>query len=407
MDGRDGIKQRVAQVLGGGDKTFDWLRSLDSKTAGAALKMLGTMTGHDLTEMAGILDEWHRLHADVVDSILVFAPFGWAPVGRADAALYRTALDVYHQTGKIESAEEIITIGWNVNNRLIFAVSPIFGIGAGDDHLTEIAHARGSLIERALKHHNDGAFEASVPIVLAQIDGIVRDLGVKTGFFENSSAMRSGLADSMSLLGLPESFHPLQKQFGAVIRRSETGGSLSRHAILHGRELGYDTIENSTKSIVLLAAVIEWALPRSRAQAEERHRKQEEKNTGSRDRDDNGRWLDRRGFDQAKEDLNLISLWQRVVRSTSGQYSTGILSNLQMKSGQKLNHPDRIQLRVSEDGHTYFAWCTTESGYVLGEASSETIEKYWHFAGEADPVGGPEKDSGWRCTRTDPAHPDW
>lgn len=139
------------------------------------------------------------------------------------------------------------------------------GLGIGNNELGAFFAERARLIEKALWHHNAGAFEASVPIVLAQIEGVVFDMTRgKSGFFSRKGDS-THLRDSSTVAGMDEGLAALQVVFGAPANTTTISGAISRHGILHGRELGYDTIRNSTKCFVLLLAIVEWAQPRARA----------------------------------------------------------------------------------------------------------------------------------------------
>jgi hypothetical protein len=87
------------------------------------------------------------------------------------------------------------------------------------------------------------------------------------------------------------------------MQKSGVTGKLSRHGILHGRELRYDTQMNSTKALVLLAAVIEWAQADAREKVERLRREREARHAGSDATDQEGRRLDRRGFNEVKAAL--------------------------------------------------------------------------------------------------------
>lgn len=43
------------------------------------------------------------------------------------------------------------------------------------------------------------------------------------------------------------------------VRWSTADCTLSRHAVMHGRSVAYDTLENSTKAFVVLLGLLEWA----------------------------------------------------------------------------------------------------------------------------------------------------
>jgi hypothetical protein len=133
--------------------------------------------------------------------------------------------------------------GWNRDDRLRLAVMPLKTVGAGHDELHEVSRERWRLVEKALDHHRNGAYEASVPIVLAQADGICQDLvGSKADMqFFNLQPKNQYFADASTIAGMPAGLEHLRPLFSEVMRKSGATGKLTRHGILHGRELRYDT----------------------------------------------------------------------------------------------------------------------------------------------------------------------
>lgn len=157
---------------------------------------------------------------------------------------------------------------------------------------------RWELLDKARRYHEAGDFDASVPIVLLHIDGITADItGDKDlGFY---ARRLDHLHDEETLAGMPEGLAAIASLFRRDVKSTGRHGHLRRHGIMHGRELGYDTVDNSTKSFVALFALIEWALPRMRRRIEDEQAERESLYVGSAQTDEDGRRLDRRGFDEA------------------------------------------------------------------------------------------------------------
>jgi hypothetical protein len=279
-------------------------------------------------------------------------------------------------------------------------------LGAAEETLSESMRERWRLVEKAIAHHENGAFEASVPILLAQIDGLTSDLGVEKIFDKSKNARL--FQDDSTLLGMAESLENLRRVFAASAPRTSTHGKLSRHGVLHGRELRYDSLINSTKCIVLLASVVEWSQPRIRKLLDERHKAEETKWAGSSEVNEFGRRRDRRNFADAKAVLGAVDLRQTIVRSRIGRYSDQIdeIFPLTTWRWDQLDR-QRLTIAVHSDGDLYLAWYETVSGFVLGTAALHGKSGVWHFAGETSPVDVPGADVRWRHTMTDPAHPDW
>ena len=221
------------------------------------------------------------------------------------------ALEVYDRAGSIDEAEAVLVEGWNQSAiSLRFCETRLRGLGMADEELGQLCRARAELVEKALKHHQAGAYEASVPIVLAQIDGLVRDMTDGVHGFFSGLGDRSHLRDATTVPGVDEGLDALQRYFGARQDITSSTGAASRHGILHGRELGYDTKTNSTKALVLLLAVIEWAVPRAREIAERRKTEREARWAGSNELDERGARLDRRGFSEMRAELRTVHIRQ-------------------------------------------------------------------------------------------------
>ncbi len=322
--------------------------------------------------------------------------------------VYRAALNTYQQTRSLDEAERTLIYGWNEEARLHSAILPLQMLGAGDEWLRGIAKARWSLVSRALAHHQNGAYEASVPIVLAQIDGIVKDFADPKVTFFDREKWQEHFREDDTLLALTETLGPLRRLFSENMRQSGVEGKLSRHGILHGRELGYDTLANSTKVFVLLAAIVEWGLPRANRKFEEEQQEREQRYAGSDELDSSGRRMDRRGFAEAKNQLGIVDMLQSAHWNTHGYYTIDMsrLAPSSSVSVQLINATE-IELRTNQGRTTYWAWTATPSGYKFGTAGNSDTRGVWHYAGKEDPAGGPEEDSRWRHVITDPAHPDW
>jgi len=125
---------------------------------------------------------------------------------------------------------------------------------------------RRELLERALEDHRAGRYHASVPVVLAQVDGLVFDVA-QASFYDSKRADRLYAANTLA--GHPDGLAALSKMMGK--HRSRTTTSILalpyRNGILHGRDLGYATKDVSTKAFCALGALREWALSVERGTA--------------------------------------------------------------------------------------------------------------------------------------------
>lgn len=117
---------------------------------------------------------------------------------------------------------------------------------------------RKEILEQAFNLHREEKYEVAIPIFLIQADGICyeifgdelfriksKGLKVKAKLSEHEKGWLKGAA-----------LEPLRHLFPlarTVNWNSKQNGSLNRHAILHGRSLGYGTEINSLKCFSLLS----------------------------------------------------------------------------------------------------------------------------------------------------------
>ncbi len=171
---KEALEQELLRRLDPGGELGELIRSFDSTVGRGLWRALGRLTGTDIEDL---LVRTKDLLTTTAGSILVFAPIGWAPTGCNPADVYTEAWRRYEATSSVDEAERILVEGWNSDDWLRIGVMPLQGVGAGDQRLGPVAQQRWRLVEKALRHHQAGAYEASVPIVLAQVDGLARDFG--------------------------------------------------------------------------------------------------------------------------------------------------------------------------------------------------------------------------------------
>jgi hypothetical protein len=199
------------------------------------------------------------------------------------------------------------------------------------------------------------------------------------------------------------------------VRRGRQGdqreGSLSRHAVLHGRELAYDTRVNSAKTWSVLDAVVHWALPQSRALADARRAERQAASAGSQDTDERGRRVDDREVAETRDVLRLLQTsamgWHRQRRRFRDDLVGGVYGSEDFTRRGLPTEPG-VETRVRADGQAVAYWRATASGWVLGlalVADGGRFTEHLH-AGEEPPAGLPgEPGSAWGAPFDTP--PDW
>ncbi len=181
-------------------------------------------------------------------------------------------------------------------------------------------------------------------------------------------------------------------------------GELVRHGIVHGRELAYDTLVNSTKAWTALFAVVVGVKKRADALGSQAQAARERRYAGSKEVDEWGRRLDRRGFSKAKQLLFELSGYQLGFHRREGRYAPhqATLDPHRILLGERT-----VDMRVREDTQEYWAWQATPTGMVFAIAGRSGDYPVWQYQGEKPPVGGIDSDADWRHVATDEAPPDW
>lgn len=248
----------------------------------------------------------------------------------------------------------------------------------------------------AWEHHTNGSYEAAIPIVLAQIDGITADATLppkgKGGkmFFSPSGGKFVDVVDDTTLAGMNAALPVARKHFMTDVNVTGARGAVSRHGVMHGRELGYDTRANSTKVFVLLAAVVEWAQPRIQAEIERRRTERDKCYAGSEETDPEGRRLDRRGFSQTREALRSLGFAQSAYWRNQGLFGTLGKLRGDVAAGILLRDADGVTV-VEAGARNWWAWGRSESGWVfaLGCAHAGDPLDLRFYDGPDVPVEGP------------------
>lgn len=131
--------------------------------------------------------------------------------------------------------------------------------------LTEIKeyfNDRYIILKEALEAHKEGKYNLAIPVMLAQADGICKDV-IDNNLFCKTNKIKKKL----DYFKKPNQeifnsivFYPLENENALNIdsrNRDETFSQFNRHAILHGGDLYYGTIENSYRCIMLIKYLIE------------------------------------------------------------------------------------------------------------------------------------------------------
>jgi hypothetical protein len=192
---------------------------------------------------------------------------GWAISDLANPQIYDRATEMLN-AGDQEASEAVLEKYWNEPGKLESAVLRVLRVATHSEIRIRVGRRRHELLELAVVDHRAGRYHASVPVILAQAEGMVRDV---TGSSPYQQASR--LTDDVSRGGHPDILQPIFEASGKTMKRTvleDAGVFPSRQGILHGRALGYDTQRNSTKALVTIAELATFCQARIREAVEGR-----------------------------------------------------------------------------------------------------------------------------------------
>ncbi|MDF1597743.1 MAG: hypothetical protein P1T08_16810 [Acidimicrobiia bacterium] len=174
---------------------------------------------------------------------------GWAITDLATPQVYDQAAELL-DAGKQRTAEEVLEDYWNEPGRLESAALRVLRVAIYSETRIQVGQRRHELVELAVADHRAERYHASVPVALAQAEGMVRDV-IDSSPFLNPNR----LSDDVSSSGHPDILQPIFESSRATMKRTVldvSGVFPPRHGVLHGRDLGYDNRRNSTKALIAL-----------------------------------------------------------------------------------------------------------------------------------------------------------
>ncbi len=112
------------------------------------------------------------------------------------------------------------------------------------------------IIADALKAHREGRFHLSIPVLLAQADGVVHDSFKRQLFSKQTKFNLAGLTDSFPVEDFRAIFMAAFYVDTPLTRNTkelpEGFDGLNRHAVLHGTDPGYGTEINGLRAVSIL-----------------------------------------------------------------------------------------------------------------------------------------------------------
>lgn len=365
----------------------------------------------------GIEDDWqqvvtagaeYRRTVEGIETLLTkLVPRGWAVMTMQTEALERAMTLV--EEGRGGEADDLLADQWAGEGawRTKRVCDRVRVMGVPDPELRPLFEHRARLLRLAKVHHEAGRYDASIPLLQAQLEGIVIDVTSGKKFFTKSKA-KADLVDPKRLVSIEAGLAALQATYGEDVKQTQAGGSLSRHGVAHGRELAYDTRVNSAKTWSVMDALVEWALPKARELVDQRKADRQAANAGSQAVDDNGKRVDDREFFETRDMLRLLSNSAVGHHRQRGHFRDDLVGGVYgdkdfTKRGLPAVHG--VQQAVRADGAEVIYWREMISGWVLGIAlrweGGAFVERYW--AASVPPDGF--TSDGWSLPWESP--PDW
>jgi len=352
----------------------------------------------------------HPAIEQIAEAVALFAPLGWAMCSRWHQEGTVRVLHHAAQGASDEDLDEAIADVWNSDNQVLLrhAATPIRTWSNSHYPFKQVLWDRVSLIEKAIGHHLAGAYEASIPIILAQIDGMSRDLTGQSFF---SKANADPYLDDDTLAGMEENLPVVRDVFSKDVKESGTFGYVSRHGVLHGRDLGYATRVNSTKTIVLVTALAEY-FPRVADDTGARLRRlHEEDVAGSQALDSNGRLVDDRHIPELLHvAYDFDTKYLEAVLLSPGPFNTVLMLD---QVARKYNL-DPGAFTAGQDDIGCWWHYKVPAGQTLGYAARPTTSTerrhpdVWRWDAPDAPAGPPWTNAErWRSDDDFPRSPNW
>lgn len=199
-----------------------------------------TARAHDLLRTATLANQ-------------LFSPRGWGvvnmPVPTLEAAIDAAETD-------LERADVILADAWTPDrvDRSISRMKHVYA-RMEPEGVSERRQGRWRLMREAQELHFDGRYSASVPLILANIEGFVADAEQGRLFFTSRESAQLSMIDPARLSGMVCALATLHAVYTKGVGETTPGSVLSRHGILHGRVLGYGTRVVSAQALTLFDAV--------------------------------------------------------------------------------------------------------------------------------------------------------
>ena len=401
------VKSYAERVDPGGEvaKQAQGLSLLARSPLAVVLRLLG-VDKETLANARGAEANYQRLVSEPDRIAAALAPHGWIFHGLAHLEAYGAAATLVEE-GKVEEAEELLVKTYNADDHVFIRFyHRVFSLYREDEKRRQIGLARQRLLDEAYELHKEGRYAGAIAIVLAQIDGIFIDMTTKPAkYFYNPA--NPNLVDDITIAGHPNGLKALSKLMSEGAPSTVLDDTLTRQGILHGRVLGYDTLRNSTKTWAGLLAVIEAVGPRAEELNNKAAEEHERRYAGSKEIDEWGMRLDRRGFDDANRLLHNVHLFQHGYFGRHSHFAPD-RQTLDPDGSLLRRFEGDLEMGTTADSGSYWAWVITPPKVVFGLAARDgDFNNYWIYFADGDmPLGNVGEDERWQHI-LEADYPDW
>ena len=363
----------------------------------ALLRLMGVEVSSDWEQLTLTGVEFRHGLESIEAAVRMLVPRGWAVMNMQTEAVAEAVRLADAARG--DEADNLLAGQWEGEGawRLKRVCDRVRAMGGADDELSIWFHQRARLLGLAKDHHVAARYDASIPQLQMQLEGIAIDVTKGKKFFTKGSR-RADLVDPTQLVSIEAGLAALQALYGQDVVRTQIEGSHSRHGVAHGRELAYDTRVNSAKVWSVMDAFVEWAMPKARDLVAARRAERQAENAGSQETDDEGRRVDDRQFAETRDMLRVLQTSAMGWYRQRGVFRDDLIGGVYRpddftKRGLPAEHG--MQSRVSRNGQEVMYWRATVSGWVFGlavTADGGTFGEHL-YGGSQPPVGLPS--AGW------------
>ncbi|WP_157658063.1 hypothetical protein [Burkholderia ubonensis] len=212
-------------------------------TVSARLTAIGEPFRKMAEDMAVIAKSFERYPDEMREGLIAMNQYGWyldLQMGMSKPLRFKRALD----DGRQEDAEVEMVKHFEKRTASIRA------------ELIQAYPHRREVLDAAFDAHLNGQHFVSIPVLLAQVDGICFDVANAHFFMGNERPKVLAYATELAGTELARAFlAPLES--GMTVAMSEKArpqgfSRLNRHMVLHGESIDYGTKENGLRAISLL-----------------------------------------------------------------------------------------------------------------------------------------------------------